>query len=338
MELETTECIPISNKDREYTDCMEFSLLRCLQMMTYDPNKVEIVADELDNEDLYGKSYRSSYVPVVMENPLLKPFVEEFPTIYSSAEQYLENPYGVEQRAEWAGLVSDRGDAIDYYRNDEAELFTSVANIIKFFKLFFPVLDLKENESTVTVVVHNDDDDQTTPAESSEDSDDIEYDYYGAIAHERRMQQQEETRKQQIVLDRIAEAMTDFVNASIVNGKSQEDADKLKKKSISMNIKSVDIQPRQLRLSLIIAMISRPEGSTDDPLMDVSENVFGEYNAKYKENPNAEYEVITRHTKVLLTIDGYEYTWSLYEVYLGDEDRVGFKNYWITGHSVIYNR
>jgi len=40
MVLETTECIPINNGSITYTDCMEFSLLRFLQLLLYDPRQI----------------------------------------------------------------------------------------------------------------------------------------------------------------------------------------------------------------------------------------------------------------------------------------------------------
>jgi hypothetical protein len=41
VKLETTECISINNNGKIYTDCMEFSLLRFLQIMMCDSGKVE---------------------------------------------------------------------------------------------------------------------------------------------------------------------------------------------------------------------------------------------------------------------------------------------------------
>jgi hypothetical protein len=38
--LETTECIPIRNNGRDYTDCMEFSLLRFLHMIFYSEYQI----------------------------------------------------------------------------------------------------------------------------------------------------------------------------------------------------------------------------------------------------------------------------------------------------------
>ncbi len=121
--LITTECIPISNKGRNYTDCMEFSLLRFLQLCTYD------------NEELTKEKY-SEYPTDINSNELLSNFINKYPKIYQTGKYYLDTKVGTEQRADWAQLVSDR-DFLDYYRNDNAELFTSVTNIIKFFNGFF---------------------------------------------------------------------------------------------------------------------------------------------------------------------------------------------------------
>ncbi len=55
--------------------------------------------------------------------------------IYPSANYYLTGD-GVTERNDWAIQVSNK-DFLEYYRNDKAELFTSVTNIIKFFNGFF---------------------------------------------------------------------------------------------------------------------------------------------------------------------------------------------------------
>jgi len=139
--LETTECIEIKNNGRIYTDCMEFSLLRFLQLIMYDKEQLSnymcssYVQKELISEfnlayiNKHQISNKSTYIE-------LQEFIERYPNIYPYSEYYLSNPEGIKQREDWSRLVSDR-DFFDYYRNDGAELFTSVENILNFFNGFF---------------------------------------------------------------------------------------------------------------------------------------------------------------------------------------------------------
>jgi hypothetical protein len=139
--LETTECIEIKNNGRIYTDCMEFSLLRFLQLMMYDKEqltdyfKSSYVKKELISEfnlaciNKPKISNKSLYIE-------LQKFIERYPNIYPNAKYYLSNPEGIKQREDLCKLVSDR-NFFDYYRNDGAELFTSVENILNFFNGFF---------------------------------------------------------------------------------------------------------------------------------------------------------------------------------------------------------
>ena len=137
--LETTECIMISNKNRFYTDCMEFSLLRFIQMLTYDSKQI------LTN--------KFSYYPEYIEcNQDFIDFTNKYPIIYPDAEFYLKSVEGKEQRAKWSEFVSDR-DFLDYYRNDGAELFTSVTNIIKFVNGFFSMeLDILNQQDSLNLL------------------------------------------------------------------------------------------------------------------------------------------------------------------------------------------
>lgn len=133
--LETTECIEIKNNGRNYTDCMEFSLLRFLQLLMYDKEQLcnylqsSYVLKESINKNDLKISNKSLYIELLE-------FIERYPNIYPYAKYYLSNPEGIEQREGWTKLVSDR-NFFDYYRNDGAELFTSVENILNFFNGFF---------------------------------------------------------------------------------------------------------------------------------------------------------------------------------------------------------
>jgi len=123
MKLETTECIEITNKNRTYTDCMEFSLLRFIQMLAHCPKQLE----------QFGSS---DYSSPINSGPVGE-FIKTHGKIFPSANYYLDKKSpGVTERADWAEFVSDR-DFLHYYRNDSAELFTSVTNIIRFFNGFY---------------------------------------------------------------------------------------------------------------------------------------------------------------------------------------------------------
>ena len=123
MVLETTECILINNGEISYTDCMEFSLLRFLQLLFYDPKQI------------CKEGY--SFYPN-MEG-MLKNYVKKYKKIYQKSEYYLRE--GKIEREEWACLLSNK-EYMKYYRNDNCELFTCVSNIFNFFLVF---LGLKFN-------------------------------------------------------------------------------------------------------------------------------------------------------------------------------------------------
>jgi hypothetical protein len=137
--LETSECIQISNSGRNYTDCMEFSLLRFLQLCTFDLKKIT-------------KDKFSFYPDKIIRNNLLNDFINNYPLIYPDSNFYEFSENGKKQRESWAKFVSDR-DFLDYYRNDFAELFTSVKNIIKFFNGFFSMdLDLENHSESLNII------------------------------------------------------------------------------------------------------------------------------------------------------------------------------------------
>ena len=134
--LETSECIEISNNKRIYTDCMEFSLLRFLQLCTYDSE--QIITEKF-----------SFYPDTIIYNDLLNNYVAKYPIIYPDAAFYDLSENGKKQRETWANFVSDK-DFLDYYRNDSAKLFTSVQNIIKFFNGFFQIeLDINNHQESL---------------------------------------------------------------------------------------------------------------------------------------------------------------------------------------------
>jgi len=124
--IETSECITIHNRGRVYTDCMEFSLLRFLHMLSMDVASMH-------------RTGRSGYSLRTKVNEKLRKFIKMFPTIERKVDNYLTS----DERSKWATTVSDQ-IGIDYYRNDGAELFTSVANIFNFLRVF---LSFKVEES-----------------------------------------------------------------------------------------------------------------------------------------------------------------------------------------------
>ncbi len=135
--LETTECIEINNHGKVYTDCMEFSLLRFIQMIF--SSEKEINSEGLSN---YYTDVNHDLIEV---HPDLKSYIERFPKIYKDSNYYLEGE-GAREREEWAKFVSDRS-YFEYYRPDGAELFTNLYNIIIICKeLLGMKLDLEDSE------------------------------------------------------------------------------------------------------------------------------------------------------------------------------------------------
>lgn len=115
--LETSECIFINSNGRKFTDCMEFSLLRFAQMLLFDK-----IDDKYSN---YKKDFKNQYFTSHIQNNK---------KIYHEIDYYLNS----NERNEWALCVSDK-DFFDYYRNDKAELFTSVKNILIFLEKYFEI-------------------------------------------------------------------------------------------------------------------------------------------------------------------------------------------------------
>lgn len=251
--LETTECVQINNNGRIYTDCMEFSLLRFLQLIMYDSSQITDIGKSEYN--LAPHNMNEMDTLMITNFVELKSFIDTYSDIYQKAQYYLSDKIGLEQREVWSKLVSDRG-FFDYYRNDGAELFTSISNIINFFNGFFS-LNLKNEES-----------------------------------------------------------LSEF-NLNIIASKFSTP-----NKKISIVKSKPDINIRMMNLKNILLYLSRPD-------LDY---------AKYLDS-NTEYKVVFKTTYLDLEIDGYNYEWKLFEVYLDDTNPVDFNliNKFITGHSVIYN-
>lgn len=118
MSLETSECIPINNDGRQYTDCMEFSFLRFLHLMKFDVYQI----------NQFGYSKYSS------KNKYLEKFIKKYDKIYSDIIPYFTS----KEREDWAVNVSNL-DFFEYYRNDQAELFTHMKNILVFIEKFMDI-------------------------------------------------------------------------------------------------------------------------------------------------------------------------------------------------------
>lgn len=130
MVLETTECIPINNESIIYTDCMEFSLLRFLQLLVYDPK--QLCKEGFSN---YPKEFECEWI--------LKTHIKKYPKITPNGDHYLNE--GRLEREEWACLLSHQ-DFFEYYRDDHCELFTNTLNIFRFFNGFLSMKLNLQNE------------------------------------------------------------------------------------------------------------------------------------------------------------------------------------------------
>ncbi len=122
--LETSECIPIKNNGRDYTDCMEFSLFRFMQLIFF--SEEEILTNKFSNYNIY---YENKLINIHND---IRVWISRFPKIYKEASFYLDGD-GANEREEWAKFVSDK-PYFEYYRIDGAELFTNIRNIIIFCK------------------------------------------------------------------------------------------------------------------------------------------------------------------------------------------------------------
>lgn len=137
--LETTECIQIENNGRNYTDCMEFSLLRFLHLIMYSRDEI----------DLTGIShYKYSLNQNLNLSGDLLEYINSNPEIHQKSVYYTQSE-GVHERGLWAKFVSDR-DFFQYYRTDGAELFTNIDNIIIFCNRLLGInLDLNQDNEYV---------------------------------------------------------------------------------------------------------------------------------------------------------------------------------------------
>ncbi len=137
--LETTECISIKNLGRDYTDCMEFSLLRFTHMIFYSQEQID-----KEKFSLWVFNSKSKLLNI---NKELLDWNSKYPNIYKEGSYYTstDSP-GCIEREHWAQFVSDK-PYFEYYRNDGAELFTNVKNIIIFCKEIFGIkLNLDDYE------------------------------------------------------------------------------------------------------------------------------------------------------------------------------------------------
>ncbi len=144
--LETSECIPIQNNGRNYTDCMEFSLLRFMHLIFFAEE--EILANKISNYNIKKENKL-----IILHNDILT-WISRFPNIYKEASYYLDGD-GIIEREEWAIFVSDR-PYFEYYRVDSAELFTNIRNIIIFCKELLGMnLNLDDPESDNLRIIQN---------------------------------------------------------------------------------------------------------------------------------------------------------------------------------------
>jgi len=136
MVLEISECILINNNGRSYTDCMEFSLLRFMQLLVYDPKELSKELS-LDNFCFYPNYLKKKFIE----------FINKYPKIYKCMDCINTN-----ERQDWSIFVSDR-NFFEYYRNDNAELFTNIKNILLFYINFFDLdLDLNNEQESLNII------------------------------------------------------------------------------------------------------------------------------------------------------------------------------------------
>ncbi len=174
--LETTECIPIKNQGRNYTDCMEFSLLRFLHIIFCSEDEIsqkgnstwvtqpvtqpDEGSNEGSNEENEGSDLENMISRITI-SPDLNEWIRTHPKIYKKSSYYLEGSddeelkLGAKEREEWSQFVSDR-EYFEYYRTDGAELFTNIRNIIIMCKELLGMnLNLEDSEPENLRIISN---------------------------------------------------------------------------------------------------------------------------------------------------------------------------------------
>jgi hypothetical protein len=131
--LDTTECIPITNKNKTYTDCMEFSLLRFLHFIFSDPE--EINKNNKTKWNIGEMKISDDFVN----------YINNHQYIYPRGSYYTKDTEGQLEREKWTKFTSERKN-IEYYRDDNAELFTCLKNIFSFMENIFNI-KLNKNDS-----------------------------------------------------------------------------------------------------------------------------------------------------------------------------------------------
>jgi hypothetical protein len=143
--LKTSECVLINNKNRSYTDCMEWTLLRFMQILLCETTESNDSNDS--NDSVYNYKINGLENNLLNIDLQLKNYMSKYPNIYKNTNYYMSDE-GINERAEWCELLSDHDNLFDYYRTDKAELFTCVKNILIFYKHFFG-LDLDLSNGSV---------------------------------------------------------------------------------------------------------------------------------------------------------------------------------------------
>lgn len=123
--LQTTECLPINNFGKEYTDCMEFSLYRFLHILFFNPEEIRS----------NGNSKYDFRFGLPKLHNSLQSFIRKYPIIYQLSSHYRSN---IQERQDWAIFLSNR-KCFNYYRNDGAELMTNLSTIFSFLQYFFNI-------------------------------------------------------------------------------------------------------------------------------------------------------------------------------------------------------
>jgi hypothetical protein len=135
--LETNESILVINSNFPNTDSMEFSLLRFLQLLLYDPK--QITTDGF------------SYYPVNIKcNEDLHYHMKEYPKIFNDIKYFLTE--GKIELSDWTLLLGGL-PCFEYFSNDKCELFTNIENIYHFFNSFLYMnLDIRAGDQNLEII------------------------------------------------------------------------------------------------------------------------------------------------------------------------------------------
>ena len=135
--LETNESILGIYSNFPYKDSMEFSLLRFLQLLLYDPK--QITTDGFSDYPLNIKCKEGLHY-----------HMREYPQIFNDIKYFFKE--GKIELSDWTLLLGGSTD-FESFSNDRCELFTNIENIYHFFNSFLYMnLDISAGDKNLEII------------------------------------------------------------------------------------------------------------------------------------------------------------------------------------------